>query len=232
MEFTLREAWTNVVLAEDYELHMANVGQAEANAELVRNAILDLPLNQGARLLFAGAGPGQMFDYLDGAFLALFEVVFTDINPAFLTRISERAIAAGLVNVSTQVDDVEDPKIKGPFDLAILVLVLEHVDWKKALSRLSQLPAQAFLLVTQKNPPEIQSNVSPNRVLPGSLALASMGEKPHLIDACELGDFMTDLRFRLRSSETRLVADGKEMMALTFDRIRSKPEIEHPRATL
>lgn len=32
---TLRHAWTEVVVSDDYDAHMAAIGQAQANAELV-----------------------------------------------------------------------------------------------------------------------------------------------------------------------------------------------------
>jgi hypothetical protein len=36
---TLREAWTRFVAAEDYETHMAAIGQAQANASLVAELV-------------------------------------------------------------------------------------------------------------------------------------------------------------------------------------------------
>src|SRR5258706_8764724 len=91
IEITLREAWSKIVTADDYEGHMAEVGQAQANAELVRDLICDLAPPQGAKVLFAGAGTGQMFDYIDGTLFAPFDMTFTDINESFLAHLAAKA---------------------------------------------------------------------------------------------------------------------------------------------
>ena len=69
MTKALRDAWANLIRAEDYEAHMAAVGQAQANAHLVADYFLQAPLLPGARILFLGAGTGQVFDYVSPAFL-------------------------------------------------------------------------------------------------------------------------------------------------------------------
>src|SRR5438874_6565380 len=105
---SLREAWTGVSAA-DYDAHMAVVGQAEANAHLVRRLLTDHP-PPGPRLVFAGAGTGQMFDYVSPDFLRPFEVTFTDISAALLARLADRlrAIAPDWSAHRETVDDVED----------------------------------------------------------------------------------------------------------------------------
>jgi len=64
MDPSLRQAWTEIVTADDYEEHMASIGQAQAAAELTKHLIRSASLTAGGRITIAGAGTGQMFDFL------------------------------------------------------------------------------------------------------------------------------------------------------------------------
>lgn len=207
----------HTVQAEDYDLHMANVGQAEANAELVRDCLSTAGIPDGARVLLAGAGTGQMFEFVSAEFLQPFKVVFTDINSAFLELLSERATRAGMQNFESTVDDIEESKLEPGFGAIIVVLVLEHVDWKRAASSLVKLAPERLLLVVQRNSPDMESLVTPHRELPGSLkAVAEEGLKASLVDHDELIAHLESIGFVLDNREARPVPDGKEMHCLQF----------------
>ena len=212
---SLKHAWSSIVNAEDYDGHMAEVGQAQANAELVRNFLSALQLPKGSRILFAGAGTGQMFDYVDASFLLDLVVTFTDINQEFLDVLSARATRVGMKKFTTVLDDVEETKL-GEFDWIILVLVLEHVDWRKALKSLSVHVKFGFLIISQKNPEGMTTNVAPNRVLRPSIAEASKGEQAHLIADFDLIAELDSLGFDLDKREDRYVPDEKLMCAFQF----------------
>ncbi len=64
---TLADAWLNQVAPEDYEEHMTRIGQAQANASLVEELMAAAAPPAGARVVIAGAGTGQVFDYLPPA---------------------------------------------------------------------------------------------------------------------------------------------------------------------
>ncbi len=214
---TLKHAWAKIVKAVDYDGHMADVGQAQANAEIVRDMITRLALPRGSKILFAGAGTGQMFDYVSGAFLSDFDLTFTDINEGFLETLRLRVTRASLTNFRTMIDDVEETALTHPVDLTVLVLVLEHVDWQRALQSLAALPSKRFFIILQKNPSEMTTNVSPHRELRGSLAEASKGEQAHLIDEKSLDEFLTDLHYRQIDKDERVVPDDKRMCGLIFE---------------
>lgn len=217
---SLRYGWTHIVRADDYELHMANIGQAQANAHLVRDLILAAGLSEGARVVFAGAGPGQMFEHADADYLRNFDVVFTDINAEFLARLETRAKASGLTRFQTMLDDVEDTKLTGCIEAAVYVLVLEHVDWKKCLESINALKPEILIFVVQRNPTDMSTMVAPHRELPGSLKEASECEKPCLIDQDELVRFMSGIGFSAVSLQEREVPDGKTMCGFVFKRGR------------
>jgi len=67
MDPELRRASTEIVTAEDYEEHMASIGQAQAAAELTQQLVQSASLRPGSRITIAGAGTGQMFDFVDPA---------------------------------------------------------------------------------------------------------------------------------------------------------------------
>ena len=70
MDPSLRQAWTEIVTADDYEEHMASIGQAQAAAELTEHLIRSASLTASGRITIAGAGTGQMFDFLAPATFA------------------------------------------------------------------------------------------------------------------------------------------------------------------
>jgi hypothetical protein len=90
MENRLREAWQHTIQPEDYDAHMAAVGQAQANAHLIADLFARHPPSADAHILFAGAGTGQMFDFISPAVLSPYRTTFTDISEEFLRRLSSR----------------------------------------------------------------------------------------------------------------------------------------------
>lgn len=207
---SLREAWTSLVETGDYEQFMASIGQAQANARLVAAM---LPAEPG-RVLFAGAGAGQMLDYLDPALLAPHRLVFTDINPAFLTRLDQRLRAAGLT-AEMLIDDLENSKLTGQFDSAIVVLVLEHIDLRRGLDSLARIGPQRCCIVIQQNPADMASAVTPGRIPPGTMGVI-VEAKPKLVPVDDLLQAMAQHGYLLDGQCSEQVADGKRMLALTW----------------
>lgn len=204
---TLRDAWRGGVAAEDYESHMAAIGQAEANA----GHLAGFAGRVAGRILIAGAGPGQFFDYLEPEALDICRAVFTDINPLFLTALRHRCPGATCV-----ADDLESTSLLGGFDGACATLVLEHTEWRAVVANLIRL-APLVMIVIQVNPPEMATAVSPGRTPPGSMR-AFKEVHPHLIDEAALREEFRRHGVRLVHRHDRPVADGKTMRALTFQR--------------
>jgi len=195
------------VQVDDYEQFMASIGQAQANARLVAAM---LPAEPG-RVLFAGAGAGQMLDYLDAALLAPHHLVFTDINAEFLRRLDERLRMAGISRYETLIDDLEESKVSGEFDAAIVVLVLEHIDWRRGVESLARIAPRRCCIVIQQNPAAMASAVTPGRVPPGSMAVM-VEAKPTLVPVETLIEAMAQHGYVLDGQHTEEVADGKRML--------------------
>lgn len=204
---TLRDAWRGGVKAHDYEAHMAAIGQAQANAE----HLAEFARGSEGRLLVAGCGPGQFFDFLQDGALDGRRPVFCDINPEFL-----RALRVRCPNADCVADDLEQSSLREQFEAACATLVLEHTDWKAVAATLARLAPQVMLVI-QINPPEMATAVSPGRTPPGSMA-AFKHVHPNLIDESDLVAEMGRLGLAVRSRSPKAVADGKTMLALTFER--------------
>jgi len=194
--------WRNHITADDYERHMASTGQPQANADLLAELFRDHTPTPGAAVLFAGAGTGQIFDHFAPAVLADYRVTCTDINPAYLLRLTARYECA------TATDDIESPVLRGPFDLAIVTLVLEHVDWRRAVAGLCGMAARVFIVIQEDPPGSIA------RPLEGTLA----GLRSHLLDRGELIAQFREGAFDLLRTSVREVRDGKTMVGLDFTR--------------
>lgn len=133
MSELLREAWLTVEPG-DYEKHMAGIGQAQANAGLMA-AWLAAGAGPGA-VLVAGAGTGQMFDFLGAEQVRPEEMVFSDWNPRFLEELRGRLERTGRRPGETVVDNIEQTGLVGPYLNVAITLVLEHVEWRLALRSL------------------------------------------------------------------------------------------------
>jgi hypothetical protein len=201
--------WRTHITAGDYERHMAATGQPQANGDLLAELFRDHPPAPGAAVLFAGAGTGQIFDYFPPAMLAEYRVTSSDINPAYLTRLAAR------FQCDVAIDNIESPALRGPFDLAIVILVLEHVEWRRAVAGMCGAAARVFVII-QENPEGL-----PSRPLAGTMAV--LQDLPaSLVDRAELIAEFAGLAFDLARVSTRVVRDGKKMVALDFTRRRSR----------
>lgn len=206
----LREAWKSGIEAADYERHMAAIGQAQANAGLLDEFARGL--DEGARLLVAGAGPGQFLEFMQASAFERLRPVFSDISGSFLRRLRLRLEGAVCV-----ADDLERSALKGPFDAVSVTLVLEHIDWRRGVATLCRWGAGEVLIVVQRNPAEMATAVSPARQLPGSMEQFRQLH-PTLIEPAALCAAMAEGGYSLSGERPRAVADGKTMLGLWFRR--------------
>ncbi|MBI4892167.1 MAG: hypothetical protein HY821_16185, partial [Acidobacteria bacterium] len=131
---SLRTVWTALIQPADYDAHMAAIGQAQTNAAHLQHFLHLIEPPPEARLLIAGAGTGQLFDYLSPGALAPANPLFTDINPAFLAALRLRHPQAVCL-----ADDLENTALRAPFHAAFCALVLEHIHWQRGLDSLLSL---------------------------------------------------------------------------------------------
>jgi len=211
-----RDAWSRLIRAEDYEAHMAATGQAEANARIVAEYFVAAPPQTGARILFPGAGTGQMFDFVSPGFLAPYHTTFADINPQYLQRLRER-IKPSEIRYVTMEDDVEQSMLQPGFGLVVAVLVLEHVDWRKAVATACHLSDSRVLIITQVNPESFASSLTPQREVPGTMNV--LRDIHHeLIPVARLREEFRAHSFALTYMAKKAVADGKKMIASGFEK--------------
>jgi hypothetical protein len=193
--------WREDITAEDYERHMAATGQPQANAELLAELFRERPPARGASVWFAGAGTGQIFDDFPLEVLEPYCVTCTDINPTFLRRLAER------FPCETAVDDIECPTLAGPFELAIVILVLEHVDWRRAVSGLCGIARRVFVVIQQ----------NPEGLVPQALGGTMSLVRGQLLREDELIAEFAQHGFQLGRTSARSVRDGKSMVAMEFE---------------
>jgi SAM-dependent methyltransferase len=209
-EESLKQVWVGIE-ATDYQQHMQNTGQAAANAALTEDWLSAL---QPTSVLFAGAGPGQMLDYFAAETLARHRsVTFTDFHPRFVEALRLR-LQPGQ---HAEQDDIEDTRLNSSYAAVILVLVLEHVDWRKAIRSFQRWQARHILIVIQENPASISSAVTPGMLVPGTMNVFREEAKPHLIAAAELELSMRQEGFALRGTKAAEVLHGKRMIACSFE---------------
>jgi hypothetical protein len=215
MDPELRRAWTEIVTADDYERHMAAIGQAQAGAELMAWMLAAAP--EGGRVTVAGAGTGQMFDFLDAQPWRSCALTFTDLNPRYLERLRSRLEAHGLSAVVVE-DDLEQTKLEAGADLLAVTLVLEHIDWRRGVEAFAGLAPRLCGVILQENPPEFQSAVTPGRTLPPSIAKAVETAHATLVPRDELVAAMAERGYALRAYQSLDVADGKRLVGVLFER--------------
>jgi len=217
MNQKLREAWSRLIRAEDYDKHMAAIGQAEANARLVSEYFAAAPPPDGARILFLGAGTGQMFDFVSPTFLRPYHTTFADINHAYLQCLSKRIGPPGEVRYVTIEDDLEESSLQPGFDLVVAVLVLEHVDRRKGVATACRLSDLRILVVTQQHPESLATSMTPHREVPGTMNV--LREIAHqLIPVAQLREEFPRYGFAFSYTAKKDVADAKEMIASGFEK--------------
>lgn len=205
MSDILRAAWKAGIAARDYEEHMAAVGQAQANASLVEEAFIRWPPGPGW-VAMAGVGSGQIFDYWDGAALRNHSTVFTDLSEVFLRELRRRRPGCAVV-----ADDIENSALAPVFMGVIVVLVLEHVDWRHVVQSLARICEGRCYIVIQEN-----SRETPALKLRGTMAVLREAGSV-LVDRAELIEAMGDLGFGIVGETERVVPDSKRMRMLVFE---------------
>jgi hypothetical protein len=215
MDPELRRAWTEIVTAEDYDEHMRAVGQAQAAASLTEWLVAAAGLGDGSRITVAGAGTGQMLEFLDAGILRNHRLTFADLNPVYLGHLRERLARSGLEGLVTP-DDFEETRLEPGMDLLLATLLLEHIDWRRGVDSIARLRPRACGIVMQENPPGMTTAVTPGRRIPPSLAKAMETAHARLVVREELVAAMAGRGFGLRASAEREVADGKRLVALLF----------------
>jgi hypothetical protein len=140
-------------------------------------------------------------------------MVFTDLNPVFLARLRER-----LGEAATVVDDIEATQLAGPYPHAAVTLVLEHVNWRRALGSFRQWESRRVLTVIQENPADVASAVTPGRTVPGTMNVFRESARPQLVPLAELTAAMADLGYQLEQVDPAPVSDGKRMLGCWFVR--------------
>ena len=209
MSKKLREAWTTIIRADDYETHMSAVGQAQANAEMVAEYLQTHILVTNASLLFLGAGTGQMFEFISPSILIPYQATFADINGNYLKVLSDRLRTTKGLRYKTVVDDVEDSRLTTGFDTVLAVLLLEHVDWRRAVSAMSSLAAKRAFVIIQENPPTLGTAMTPTREAAGTMQIFREVH-PSLIPRDELEAELASKGFVPKYFAERVVADNKK----------------------
>jgi hypothetical protein len=217
MDPELRRAWTEIVTAEDYEEHMASIGQAQAAAELTQRLIQSASLRPSSRITIAGAGTGQMFDFLAPAVFGPHRLTCADLNPVFLARLRERLERHGLEAEIVE-DDIERTALTPRPDLLLATLLLEHIAWPRGVEAFARLQPRTCGIVLQENPPNMSGAVTPGRRLPLSIAKAVETAHPTLVPRDDLIVAMIERGYPCRATEVREVADGKRLVGLLFGR--------------
>ncbi len=211
---TLRDAWT-LITADDYDRHMASVGQAEANADIVRELFETRPPAVGAAILFVGAGTGQMFDFVSPDFLRPFSTTFTDINERYLRKLRGHLRSCPGVRAQAVVDDIENSALRGSFALIIAVLVLEHVDVARAVAAMCRLASERVFVVLQENPADLPQALTREPV--GSMAVFRELQ-PHLVSSVEIERCFAAQGFCREWTTSRSVLDQKKLVGIEFRR--------------
>jgi hypothetical protein len=218
MDPALRHAWTEVISADDYEAHMAAIGQAQAAASLTEWLLTEARLASEARITIVGAGTGQMFDFLDTALFIPYTLTCADLNPAFLALLNTRLAKHGL-NAEIVQDDLENTRLAPGADLLLATLVLEHIDWQAGVEAICRLQPRMCGIVMQVNPAGMQSAITPGRVLPPSMQAAAESWHPLLLSGTELTASLEARGYSCLQQRSLEVADRKQLRALLFARV-------------
>ncbi|GEM_PF-3736054 len=214
-----RRAWLEIVKPKDLDSHMKNVGQAEANATLVRDMLEAYQLDPYSGLLVHGCGTCQMFDYLKPEDLGDMEAIkltFADFSPRIL-RAAQKRLKKLKFRYQLIQDDLENSQLREVYENALLVLVLQHIDWRKGLENLDKLGVSRFYIIEQEQTPGTYP-ITTSRKLPKSMREYAESAELSLVSLEELDAYMRSRRFELSYKNSIQVPDNKSMVSLVYSR--------------
>ena len=115
-------------------------------------------------------------------------------------------------------DNIEVTQLKDRFDVIVLVLVLEHIDWQRGLQNIHKLAPTLLHIVILQNPVGVVDAIAPRRALNKSMQALAETARPVLVPSDRLIDFLTQLGYRLQARDERPTPDAKTMVGLSFNR--------------
>lgn len=211
-----KKHWQELVEPDDYDAHMIEAGQASVNAMLVKEMFSRFPLAAGSTVYVPGCGTGQLFDFLKPDALGSFRYIFADIKPEFLERLKNR-ISSGL-NYKIIQDDVELSAVTEKADAALVVLLLQHIDWRVGLKNIL-VTKPKWLFVIEQEQDAKDSEINKNRKLRPSMKKFSEAAKTELLDRGELEDFLKGAGYARRWLQAESVPYTKRMVAFVFEKV-------------
>ena len=212
-----RQAWLNIVKPAELDIHMASIGQAEANAAIVREMFDRFPLTDGARLLVHGCGSCQMVDYLSLAEIGNVDFTFADLSPVMLEEGKRRLDKVLDARYRLVIDDIERSTLTGPYDAVLLVLVLLHVQWRISLTQMMGFHPSRFYIVDQEQMPGSSTVTTQGELLPSMRRYREVAGM-ELVPRQDLITHMSENGYRLRWTMNRLVPGDKTMVGFVFEK--------------
>jgi SAM-dependent methyltransferase len=207
-----KEAWKNIVTASDLDGHMLEIGQAEANADILIQLLHENPIKSG-KVYVPGCGTGQVFDFIDSEILQNCELLFSDIKPEFLEKLRSRM--SPKLHYRTFIEDIEASALGERVEAVIAILLFEHVDWQKALGNILRSRPEQIFIITQVQAPNAQM-VAVNRQLRPSIKKFIENAKPELVDSKALNAFLEESGFQKKGEVWRDVPDNKRMSGICY----------------
>jgi SAM-dependent methyltransferase len=211
-----KQAWLHVVRPSELDTHMAAVGQAEANARLIKHLFSRIWMRPGDRLLVHGCGTCQMFDYIEPIDLGTERVTLADLSADMLEASRERLSRLHGISYETVADDIEQSRISGPYACILLSMVLLHVHWRSAVANMLNLDPR-WVAVIEQSQRAGTPIVSADREVPSSIRKFAEMAEPQLIDRRELIGEFARRGYRLAEECETAVPDQKRMIGLLFD---------------
>ena len=215
MDANERKGWTEIITAEDLDQHMANIGQAAANAKLVVRMMRESPLKRNGRLLVPGCGTGQMFDFVEPNQIGEYFFTFTDLNPLYLEELKRRLLRFPDVDYAVNADDLEETKLRGHYDGVLAVLLLQHIEWKKGIESMLGFNPERLYLIIQEQESEGHA-MTRTRDLPASIKMFSEIANPSLVLRDELTEYLGQRAYSLSETYECVVPDNKTMVGVVF----------------
>jgi len=217
LEENLRKAWTDVIIADELDAHLEDLGQAKVNAEIVEEMISDYQLPKNSKIIMPGCGTGQIFDYLSPEVLCCNQLTFTDINQSFLDKLSKRILDSRITNFQCHIDDLENTGLYENFDGVILVLVLEQLEWKRAVKTLVEYnPKYIYLIIQEQS--QSTKTITVNVRSRDSIRRFSEMANPKLVPRKDLIEFLSNMDYGLCKIYEKQVPNSKVMVGVVFEK--------------
>jgi len=207
--------WKYFLSADCLNKYLRLNGQAKLNSFFILRMLKGSPLKSKSNMLVHGAGTGQLFSNIEILKeLRKYNLTFADINLKYLEKLNE-FMNHKHTNYKIKIDDLENTHLKEIFDGVLLVLLLQHLNWEKAINNIIKFnkPSKIYIIIQEKDDINIKIK------LPSKIKFFKLFAISKLVQKRRLIKYLSTKKYTLIDEHTEFTSEKKKFTSLIFHKL-------------